>query len=354
MQTEDSGPAAWRGPEMAARDDWLYSFSDGDIAEIEAAMAGVGGRGLDLIDVTKADFPLPRLGAVLAGIQHEVVHGRGFVQFRGLPVGRWSRLESALAYWGIGRHFGDPVSQNAQGHLLGHVRDVGKDPLDPVTRIYQTSYRQPYHTDSSDIVGLLCLRASKSGGASRIVSSTTIYNELARRRPDLLAVLGEPFVIDRKDEIPEGMTPHYGIPLFYRHAGQTTVFYVRDFIEAALRFDEVPRLTPIQIEALDAVDALAADPAFHLEIGFEPGDIQFLHNHQILHARTAYQDHPEPERRRHLLRLWLSTPNGRELPPAFRDRYGEIAVGKRRGGIQVPGATLCAPLDAGPDLSSRL
>ena len=346
MQTDRSGPAEWRGPEMAARDDWLYSFSEAEIAEIEAAVAGVRARGLDIIDVTRTAFPLPRLGAVLAGIQHEVVHGRGFVQFRGLPVGRWSRLDSALAYWGIGRHFGDPVSQNAQGHLLGHVRDVGKDPLDPVTRIYQTSYRQPYHTDSSDIVGLLCLQTPKSGGASRIVSSTAIYDELERRRPDLLAVLGEPFVIDRKEEIPAGKGPHYSIPLFYRHAGSVTVFYVRDFIEAALRFDDVPRLTPIQIAALDAVDALAADPASHLEIAFEPGDIQFLHNHQILHARTAYQDHPEPERRRHLLRLWLSTPNGRELPPAFRDRYGEIAVGKRRGGIQVPGATLCAPLEA--------
>ena len=207
MQSEKSDQAAWRGPEMAVRDDWLYTFSDADVGEIEGAIAGVRARGLELIDVTKPDFSLPGLGAVLAGIQEDVIHGRGFVQLRGLPVGRWSRRDSALAYWGIGRHFGDPVSQNGQGHLLGHVRDVGEDPLDPVTRIYQTSYRQPYHTDSSDIVGLLCLQTSKSGGASRIVSSTAIYRELERRRPDLLAVLGEPFPIDRKNEVPEGMGP---------------------------------------------------------------------------------------------------------------------------------------------------
>lgn len=344
MDNQASDPAAWLGPDMAQRDDWLYTFSGDDIAEIEGAM--VIGRDRDLVDVTKADFPLPGLGATLTDIQNDVVHGRGFVMLRGLPVERWSPVGSALAYWGIGLHFGEPVSQNAQGHLLGHVRNVGKDPSDPVTRIYQTSYLQPYHTDSSDIVGLLCLRKSKSGGASRIVSSTAIYHEMEHRHPDLLAVLEQPFNIDRKNEIPAGMGPHYAIPMFYRHGGLRTVFYVRDFVEAALRFDDVPDLTAAQIEALDTVDAMAADPAFHLEIMFEPGDIQFLHNHQMLHARTTYEDYPEPERRRHLLRLWLSAPNGRELPPAFAQRYGEIAVGKRRGGIHVPGVDLSAPVEA--------
>jgi len=133
--------------------------------------------------------------------------------------------------------------------------------------------------------------------------------------------------------------------MFYRYGGHGTVMYVRDFIEAALRFDAVPDLTAAQVEALDMLDAMAADPAFHLEIAFEPGDIQFLHNHQMLHPRTTYEDYPEPERRRHLLRLWLSAPYGRELPPAFAQRYGEIAVGKKRGGIHVPGVALSAPVE---------
>ncbi len=343
MDIEAPDPAAWLGPDMAGRDDWLYTFSADDIAEIEGAVAVARDR--DLTDVAKSDFPLPGLAATLTHIQDGVVHGRGFILLRGLPVDRWTRAESALAYWGIGLHFGEPVSQNAQGHLLGHVRDVGKDPADPVTRIYQTSYLQPYHTDSSDIVGLLCLQKSKSGGASRIVSSTAIYYELERRHPDFLAVLEQSFNIDRKNEIPAGMGPHYAIPMFYRHGGLRTVFYVRDFVEAALRFDDVPDLTAAQIEALDMVDAMAADPAFHLEIAFETGDIQFLHNHQMLHARTTFEDYPEPERRRHLLRLWLSAPNGRELPPAFAQRYGEISVGRRRDGIQVPGVALSAPVE---------
>ena len=340
-----SAPVIWRGPEMARRDDWLYRFSTDDIAEIEAAVAVATARGLDLVDVAKADFALPLLGGMLSEIQDDVVNGRGFAMLRGLPVARWTRRECALAYWGIGRHFGDPVSQNAQGHLLGHVKDLGRDPADPVTRVYQTRHRQPFHSDSCDIVGLLCLRPPKSGGASRIVSSAALYYEMQRRWPELAAVLAEPFCVDRKDEIPEGKGACYAMPVFHRFAGHVTVVYARDFIEAAQRLDEAPRLSPSQIGAMDRLDELAADPAFHLDIAFETGDIQFLHNHQILHARTAYEDHPEPERRRHLLRLWLSAPNGRPLPPAFAERFGEIAVGARRGGIVVPGAVASAPLE---------
>lgn len=336
-------PAIWRGPDVARTDDWLYRFTGDDIAEIEAAVATLRGR--DMISVTRDDFPLPRLGAVMRNISTDLIHGRGFTLLRGLPVEDWPRIDSAMAYWGLACHLGDPVSQNAQGHLLGHVKDIGEDPEDPVTRIYQTSYRQPYHVDSCDLVGLLCLVKSISGGASLIVSSTTLYHEVARRRPDLAAVLEQPFCTDRKGEIPEGKGPHYQMPVFHRHGGLITVYYVRDFIEAAQRMADVPRLSEIQIEAMDLLDDLAADPEFHLEIAFEPGDMQFLHNHQILHARTAYEDHADPALRRHLLRIWLSAPQGRELPPVFAERYGEIAVGARRGGIMVPGVALSAPLD---------
>jgi hypothetical protein len=340
------GQASWTGPEMARSQDWIYRFSEPDLEEIEAAVAGVQGRGLDILNIDRRDFALPRLADRLREIQDDVVGGRGFVLLRGLPVERWSRLESALAFWGIGRHFGDPLPQNAKGHLLGHVKDIGKDPHNPADRVYQTSYRHLFHTDSCDIVGLLCLRQAKSGGLSRIVSSTSLYNEIERRRPDLAAVLAEPFTVDRKGEIPDGKGPYYQMSVFHHHAGRMTAIYARDFIEAAQRFADVSRLTDAQREAMDMLDDLADSPAFHLDMEFEPGDIQFLHNHQILHARTAYEDHPEPERRRHLLRLWLSAPNGRELPPVFAERYGEIAVGPPRGGIRVPGGRLSAPLDA--------
>lgn len=340
------GPAVWRGCDMARRTDWVVPYSAAEVAEIENAVASALARTDDLLTLEREDFPLPRLAGRLRAIENEVVRGRGFVLLRGLPVERWTRRQSAFAFWGLGRHFGDPVPQNAQGHLLGHVKDIGKDPGNPMHRVYQTSYRHLFHTDSCDIVGLMCLRQAKSGGLSRIVSSTTLFNEVARRRPDFADVLAAPFTVDRKGEVPAGKGPHYDLPIVHHHAGQLTVIYARDFIDAAHRFADVPRLSAAQIEAMDLTDELAEDPDLHLAMEFMPGDIQFLHNHQILHARTAYDDHPEPDRRRHLLRLWLSAPNGRELPPAFAERYGEIRRGRRRGGIVVPGQVLSAPLDA--------
>jgi len=340
------GAPVWRGPDMARRDDWIVRISDAEVAEIESAVAAALARTPDLLSLEREHFPLPHLAGRLHAAEREVVRGRGFVLLRGLPIERWSRQQTAVAFWGLGRHFGDPVPQNAAGHMLGHVKDLGKDPANPTHRIYQTRHRHLFHTDSSDVVGLLCLRRAKSGGLSRIVSATTVYNEMARRRPDLAAALADPFIVDRKGEVPAGKTPYYALPIVHHYGGELTMIYARDFIEAAQRFPEVPRLTAAQIEAMDLLDELADDPAFYLDMAFEPGDIQFLHNHQILHARTAYEDYAEPERRRHLLRLWLSTPDGRDLPPAFAERYGEYRRGRRRGGIVVPGQTLSAPLEA--------
>lgn len=339
-------PAAWTAPEMHACGDWIVELTADDVRELRAAAAETARRGLQIADIERSDFPLPRLGSKLSGLQQEVVHGRGFVLIRGLPVAAMSREEIARVYFGLGTWFGEAVPQNAKGHVLGHVKDIGHDPHNPLHRVYATNYRHLFHTDSCDIIGLLCLQPAKSGGLSSIASSTSIYNEMARRRPDLAEVLTQPFQVDRKGEIPAGKGPTYGLAVFHHYGGYLTTIYARDFIEAAQRFDHVPRLTKSQIEAMDLLDDLAASEKFRLDMDFRPGDVQFLHNHQILHARTAYEDYPEPERKRHLLRLWLSAPNGRPLPPVFAERYGEVAVGSRRGGIRVPGATLSAPLEA--------
>ncbi len=340
-----TGPAAWYGDTLADSDEWIYRLSDQDIAEIEAAVAAVSHRGSAMTEMTKDGFRLPHLGPVLEDIQREVLGGRGFVLIRGVPVERYTRQEAAIAYLGIGLHFGWPVSQNAKGHLLVHVRDIGLDPTNPNHRIYATNARQQFHTDSCDVVGLLCLRPAFEGGLSSIASSVTIYNEMLDARPDLITVLERPFFVDRKGEIPAGKGAYYELPVFNHFAGYLTTIYAREFIDCAQRFDEVPRLTVEQVEALDVLDALAAREDIRLDMNLAPGDMQFLHNHQILHARMAFKDYPEPERRRHLLRLWLAPPNGRPLPPAFAERYGTIDVGTRRGGITVSGMQLRVPLD---------
>ena len=335
-------PAAWRGQEMVAQDVWEYRLTEAEVAEVDAAVAAID---RPLIEVDREAFPLPTLGPKLAGLRRELLDGRGFFLLRGLPVRRMSREEAVAAFWGIGAHFGSARSQNAKGHLMGHVKDMGLHSSDPNVRVYQTRERQLFHTDSVDIVALMCLQPARFGGLSSIVSSVAVHNEMAQSRPDLAAELYEPFFVDRRGEVPEGMKPWFTLPIFNRVDGELTTIYTRRYIESARRFAEVPALTPKQVEALDLFDSLCNSDEFRLDMAFEAGDMQFLCNHVILHDRTAFEDWPEPERRRHLLRLWLCPPEGRRLPEAFAARYGSIRAGDR-GGIVVKDAVPVVPLEA--------
>jgi Taurine catabolism dioxygenase TauD, TfdA family len=340
-----SGRSAWYGPEIAERADWIEPLSPAELAEIESAGQRLAHREIDWQAVRQDDFPLPMLRPRLLGILHEVLEGRGFVLLRGLPVERWGQRFSAAAFLGLGLHWGNLRSQNRDGHLLGHVKDMGLTSQDPNVRIYQTRERQNYHTDSCDVVGLLCLRPAKSGGLSSLVSSVTMFNEMRTRRPDLARVLFERIETDRRGEVPAGQEPFFRIPVFNWYAGLLSTIYHRSYIESARRFPEVPPLEPAQIEALDLFDQLANDPAVNFQMEFQPGDIQLVHNHTLLHDRTAFEDWPEPERKRHLLRLWLAPEGARPLPPVFAERYGSVVPGQR-GGVMVPAMRLQIPWDA--------
>ena len=338
------GPSAWIGRDLRGREDeWIYTLSAAEIAEIDSATAAVRARGLDIAEIRRADFPLPRLGARLDRMREEILDGRGFVLIRGLPVEGRPTADSAAAYWGIGAYLGNARSQNARGHLLGHVRDLGLATSNPNVRTYQTTERQHFHTDSCDIVGLLCLKTAKSGGLSSLTSSMAIYNAMAKRRPDLVARLFRPMPTDRRGEVPAGKKPFFEIPVYNDHAGYLSVLYSRTYINSSQRFSEARRLEPEDIEALDMFDDLANDADLRLDMQLRPGDMQFVHNHTILHDRTAFEDWPEPERKRHLLRLWLAAPGARPLPPVYAERYGTLTIGDR-GGIICPGSRLHAPL----------
>jgi hypothetical protein len=346
LPPEQTNPAAWYGPEMAARTDWIVPLTPADLAEIVAATKPLVAREADIAAITAHDFPLPALGPKLKAARAELLEGRGFFLLRGLPLTDWSVREAATAYFGIGAHLGNARSQNAKGHVLGHVKDMGLSSADPNVRIYQTNERQTYHTDSCDVVALLCLKTAKRGGLSTLVSSTTIFNEMRKRRPDLLALLFEPLATDRRGEVPAGMKPWFEIPVFSWHAGHLTALYQRQYVDSAQRIDGAPRLSPQTIEALNLFDDLANDPALNLHMEFKPGDMQFVHNHTLLHDRTGFEDWPEHDKHRHLLRLWLAVPGARPLPPVFAQRYGKVDIGDR-GGIIVPGTvSLNAPLEA--------
>lgn len=326
------GPAAWYGRDLTKQTDWIFEFTPDELEEIDAAIRQHVTDGREMDQISPETFRLPKLSQRLADTLDEVLTGRGFVLLRGFPVDRYSVPEAAIAYLGVGSHFGKFRSQNAMGHLLGHVRDIGKDIREKTTRYYQTNRGLEYHTDSSDIVALLCLKTAKSGGASRIVSSVTLHDEILKRRPDLWEVLFHAYPTDRRGEIPAGKRPWFDVPVFNWHAGELTTIYVGQYIRSAQEnFPEARRLTDLEVEAIDFLDQLCNDPELNLTMDFRPGDMQFLHNHQLLHSRTDYEDWQEPEKKRHLLRLWVSPTGARPLPQSFATRYGSLTPGDRGG-----------------------
>jgi Taurine catabolism dioxygenase TauD, TfdA family len=353
------GPAAWKAADHQNSDVWKYRLDAEDLAELNKALQHVKSAGLDIIEITRTDFPLGNFENKLARLRQDLLNGRGFVLLKGLPVTSMSRHDAAILYWGIGLHIGYPVSQNARGQLLGHVVDLGEKSettpsstgektsvfISTTSRGYNSRERFNYHVDSGDVVGLLCFHPAKSGGESLITSSVAIHNEIMRQRPDLLRVLYEPFWRDRRGkEIPAGARPYYPMPVFCYHEGQFFCPYspsgIRNAGDGKL-YPQLPPLTGVQREAIDLFDKFADDPRFRLSMEMEAGDIQLLNNHVVVHSRTSYEDFPEPERKRHLLRLWLVTPDHHKLPHWHYDR----GRGGARGGIYVPGMTEVASLE---------
>jgi hypothetical protein len=329
-----TGPDAWCGSALAAAPEvWTRRFRGEELAALDAAAAHLLAAGWPG-SVTPGDAALrvdaPVIGALIAELRDELLFGRGFVLLRGLPVDD-ERARVAARLWVLGCHLGRPVSQNARGHLLGHVCDLGYDAADPTTRLYQTNQRQGFHTDSADVVGLLCLRTARSGGRSSLASAATVFNTVLARAPELVDALFEPVATDHRGEEPPGARPWFEIPVLSFLDDRLTVIYQRRYIESAARFPAAPRLDDRRRAALDVFDAALEDPRTHLEMELEPGDVQLIHNHQLLHDRTAFIDDPDPARRRHLLRLWLCPPIGRRLPAAFAERYGTIEIGQRGG-----------------------
>lgn len=340
-----AGPCAWRGKDQCERKDWLRVFSDDEIREIEHAVAS--SRAIPIENISRAAFPLPNLEAVLGALRRDLVDGRGFALLRGLPTERWSRETAVRAYWGLGLHLGDPVSQNAEGHLIGHVKDIGGDFHDLNSRGgYRSHAALPFHTDiGADIVGLLCLQTAKSGGASSIVSVAAIFNAMRKQRPDLVAELSKGIFRDRRGEVLPGKKSFYRAPVFCWHEKRLTTTFVRRFIDSAPRHEGVPGLTPKLVEALDLFESFANNPDLKLDMDFRTGDIQFINNLTLLHARTAFEDFTDKARKRHLLRLWLAVPDGWPLPAFYYERFGAATDKGRPAGLAMPGVTSTVTLD---------
>jgi len=300
------GAAAWRRSDVADPALWRTALTEAQVDELRRAVEHARNTGRALGELRAADFPLPTLAREVARWRGEIQSGRGFQVITGVPVHEWSEADASICFWCLGLHMGRPGAQNPQGDLLGHVRDTGDDARDPFVRLYRTAANIAYHCDAADVVGLLCLHGARRGGASRIVSSVAVYDELVRRRPDLVARLYQPFLLDVRNEDASGALRYLPIPPCRFADGRLRTFYHSDYFRSVVRHADVPAFSDDERELLDLYEAIASQPDFYLDMEFAPGDIQWLSNHTILHARTAYEDYPEPERKRHLLRLWLS------------------------------------------------
>ena len=342
-----SSRQAWLGRELAASPErWTYTLSPREIDALLQATTTAIANGKPLIELAASEFELGAFATGLATIREELLQGRGFYMLRGLPTATMDRLAIATCFWGIGAHLGIAVSQNGKGHVLGHVKDLGVEYHAPDARGYQTAARLPYHTDYSDLVGLACLQTARSGGASSLVSSVSVYNAMLEQRPDLVEVLRKPLYRTRWGEVGSERPPWVEVPTFNVHPDGVATTYVRSAVRKAQLMPEVPRLSDAQNEAMDLFDAIAADPALRLDMNFEVGDMQFVNNHWILHSRTAYEDDPDEAKRRHLLRLWLACADGPLFPPAMTESFQGLTTNGRPNGIHIPGVPFIAPLQA--------
>ncbi len=300
--------AEWRAADVADPEVWTHRLTDTEIAELEAALAVARAHTDEVLDVDKEHFPLDTLVPVLAGIADELINGRGFQRISGLPVERLGAEDASWIYWGVGLHLGVPWPQNVKGHLLGDVKDQGKSLDDPTARGNEIGGAGlGFHSDGSDLVGLLCIDPGVSGGESLISNALLCHNLLAESDPELAGALYDGLPYDFRGEQADGGKAWYHVPAFSRQGGRLFVRYIPQYILASQRHEDAPRLSDTQRAAMKAYSALVDDPDHWVEMTFEPGDMQFVNNYHVLHGRKPYVDDTDSGRVRWLKRLWLAT-----------------------------------------------
>lgn len=329
-------PAGWLPESLKNVERWSYQLTAADSAELIEAVQSIQRNAIALEEMSRGNFPLGAFADILCDVRRELLDGRGIVMLQNFPVEQLDRREQAIAYLGLGSYLGRPMSQNMRGHILGHVKDLGGDYADPKTRGYLTHNALRFHSDACDYVGLLCLQTPMSGGASLVASSVTIYNRMLERRPDLVEVLTQDFYRSRTGDVNPGDEAWFKQPVFSFNEGYFSAIGAGAGIDKAMGLPGVPPMSQIQKDAIQLYRDVAAECA--AEIPFRRGDIQFLNNWVTLHSRREYKDWPAASQKRHLLRLWLSDPDGRPVAKAQR-------AGRAGRGVLPAGVRLNAPLD---------
>lgn len=324
------GLAAWRGPDIAQATDWIYRLSDAERREILDAFRHYQASGVADLDAVKDDFPLPTFSATLRRLTRETESGRGILLMRNLPLEDLSEAEIHRLYWGLSLHIGVILPQSPQAEMIGDIRDRG---MAGETRGYQSGKPLGFHTDACDIVLLLSRRRAKAGGASRLASTAAVHDYLVDTRPDIVEALYETLAVKWVAPDPVTGQQWFTTPVFGFRDGHFACRYSYTRTLKAAELPDAPKLAPLQREGVELIYKLVNSPEFYLDMYLEPGDLQFVVNHQIVHARTQVEDYPELDRKRHVMRMWLATPSARPLPESWANAYGPVESGKVRGGV---------------------
>tara|TARA_B100000900_G_C20525918_1_gene694162 strand:- start:126 stop:1088 length:963 start_codon:yes stop_codon:yes gene_type:complete len=315
LRSKLSGASVWNAKTFKSDNNWIYSLSSEDLAEIDIALKVLRSNNLIFPNFSKTDFQLPNLHKKLKVFSNELEHGRGFIVLSGFPINSYNEDDINAFYYGLGLNMGQPVPQNFNGDLIGTVMNIG-DKENKNTRVYETNLYLPYHTDPSDVVGLFCIRMAKTGGLSSLVSVPSVYNILLQEFPEYVGLFYKQwYYAHLGEELPSPTS------LFAWHEGKLNFRYLRQYIELGHDLRKSP-LSPVEIEALDILDSIIARPELRVDMMLKPGDIQFANNHLVLHSRNGFEDSIKEEERRKLLRLWLKMDNARKQPPEFPGRNG--------------------------------
>jgi hypothetical protein len=349
-RTPLTGPVVWQGKDIKDSTRWVRHLSPDAVDELEAALKAV--KGMEWSEITREDFPLPTLGDLIDDIADELENGCGIMKLKGFPVANHSEDDLRRMYFGLGTHLGRPVFQNRSGELMRAIRDEGAhvgrtygETKDQKGGTFLSSYARTlsngglrFHTDRTDVVGLLCVRQARAGGVSTLASTPAIHNAILAKRPDLLDALFTDYWRSRfgeegtvKDGQGTSKETAYPLPIFGVRDGKFTSHYSLTFIEAAQMAPDVPKLTAAQREAIDLLMETAQELCF--EMTLEPGDVQLINSHVTYHGRTPFEDDAASGHDRLLLRLWLSMPNNRPLPKGHEILWRNIEAGQVRGGI---------------------
>jgi hypothetical protein len=334
--TASNPPRAWTARQAREDRSWTLRLTEEQVQGFRDALSHARQLDKPLLAMEQADFPL---NAAARGVLAQAIattQGRwGMCLVKGFPIGEWTEDESRLAYWGMSLYMGVARTQNRASQFMNDVRNEGGEYKVKGGRGYNTNAGLDFHQDSCDVVGLLCRRTAKAGGTSKVISSIALYEEVQRRRPDLIAALRTPYFHSYQGTQDPSQPPYYRLSIFGNHPTHFAARTNRKNTVAAQRdFPEVPRMTAAQAEALDLLDELMPSDLLCFTMELEQGDMQLLNNYVTLHSRTPFEDYEEPDRKRHLFRLWLSVPGSQPLPDDWKEYYGDVRAGAVRGGVR--------------------